>query len=129
MKYSGPAYQIILISTEKFKTELKDLLENILSITTTELILAKDFSHGTQCKIHLCFIKLLTKEKAFKFHLIMFSTKVKILSDCTTSMIHFVLSHKAVLNIPCCPIFLFVLFAFIHQYNHECVVQVTVKET
>lgn len=129
MKYSGPAYQILSISTENFKTELKDLLENILSITAMELILAKDLSHVTQHKIHLCFIKLFMKEKAFKFNLIMFSTKVRSLSNCTTSMIHSILSHKAVFNIPCCPIFSFVLFAFIHQYNHEHVIQPTVQET
>lgn len=105
MKYSGPAYQILLISTEKFRTELKDLLENIISITNTELILAEDLSHLTQYKIHLCFRKLLTMEKAFKFHSIMFSTKGRNLSDCTTSMIHRVLSHKATFNIPCCPVF------------------------
>lgn len=126
MKYSGPAYQILLISTEKFKTELQGLRENIISITT---ILAKDLCHLTQSKIHLCFRNLLTKEKAFKSHSIMFSTKVRNLSDCITSMIHTVLSHKATFNIPCCPIFKFVLFAFIYQYNHEHVTQPTVEET
>lgn len=53
-----------------------------------------DLSLITQNKINLLFIKLLTKRKAFKFHLIMFSTKVISLSDCTTSMNHNILSLK-----------------------------------
>lgn len=129
MKYSGPAHQILLISTEKFTTEPKDLLENIISIMTTELILAKDLSHVTQRKNHLRFVKLLAKEKAFKFHLIMFSTKVRSLSDRTTSTIHTILYHNAVFSITCCHIPSFVLFAFIHQCNHEHVIQPTVQET
>lgn len=74
-------------------------------------------------------MKLLTYEKAFKFHLIMFFTKVRSLSDCTTSMNHNILSRKAVFNIPCCATLSFALFAFIHQYNHEHVIQPTVQET
>lgn len=91
--------------------------------------MTEDLSLITQPKINLRFVKLLTKEKAFKFHLIMFSTKDRSLSDCTTAMNHNILSRKEAFDIPCCPIFSFAFFAFIHQCNHEHVIQPTVQET